>query len=60
MGKIYFEAENESLKMINSDDILKAIKDNCCNRSRCKGCKYLNHETVRCRLVGVPSEWEFE
>ena len=40
------------------DDILKTIKDNCHNRTRCKGCKYLNTDTVRCKFVGVPSEWE--
>jgi len=41
------------------DDILKAIMDDCNNRTGCKGCKYLNTDTVRCKLVGVPSEWEF-
>ena len=42
------------------NDILKAIHDDCYNRSHCLGCKYLNTDTVRCKLVGVPSEWEFD
>ena len=59
----------EALRMLNDkekqesqteDDILKAIIDNCNNRPRCKGCKYFNTDTVRCKLVGAPTEWEID
>lgn len=49
----------EALEQDPCDDILKTIKNNCYHRRRCKGCKFLNADTVRCKLVGVPSEWEF-
>ena len=42
------------------DDILKAIKDNCNNYSECKGCKYLNNDTLRCKFRDIPLTWELE
>lgn len=42
------------------DDILKAIIDNCNNRSRCKGCKYLDNDALCCRFRDIPSTWVIE
>lgn len=60
MSKIYFEVENDSLKMININDILKTIKNNCYYRPSCKGCKYLNNDTLRCKFRDIPRQWEIE
>ena len=49
---------------IRLDEIIKklppvtAIKDNCINRSRCKGCKYFNTDTIRCIFTDIPETWE--
>ena len=56
----FFDILRTEVDSKESDDILEAIRDNCRNSSRCRGCKYFNADTVRCRLVGVPSEWEVE
>lgn len=44
-------------EIIDSNDILKIISDNCRNRFGCACCMYLNTHTKRCRLGGVPCEW---
>ena len=59
----------EALRMINNkteqeskteDDILKAVKDNCNKRPKCKGCKYLNNDTLQCKFRDIPLTWEIE
>lgn len=57
--KLICDTFDRSTQALELND-LKAIRRNCNNRSSCKGCMFFNLDTLRCRLVGTPNQWELE
>ena len=43
-----------------TEDVIKAIIDECNKRQECKGCKYIDRDILRCKFRDIPSTWEIE